>query len=129
MKKLKFIPLSFTGIGLCLVLLVSPGCMMFGAAPGRVSLEIKDPTHFEMDGKTYDMDQMPKVVKRSGARAETEILVQIPAHFPRATLLPAYAAMQKAGFKKTVFSGPREVTTEIGGNSLAPKASTRPLRK
>jgi hypothetical protein len=113
-------------IGLALAMSACSGCASFKEPPRRVVVLVKDADHYEVDGKLYSLADLPKAVKRTGARGDTEIMMQIPPDFPQKTLIPAYAALNKAGYKKTFFSGPREVTTQIGAPIPTPAGTKTP---
>lgn len=115
--------------GLSLAFCACSGCSTLKAAPARLLVQVKDADHFDVEGKIVSLGELPRAVKKTGARPETEIMMQLPSGFPQKTLLPAYAALQRAGYKKTFFTGPREVTTQVGEQPLPPGNKKTPIRK
>lgn len=93
--------------------------------PARVVIRVHGPDAFEVEGKRTDTEDLVKAVKKTGAKMDTEIVMLMPADFPRHTLLRPYAALQKEGYKKVFFTTPKEITTEVGRSPAPPKSSLK----
>ncbi len=75
---------------------------------GTVQLiSVSNDQEFTIAGKTYPMAQLAKRLKSAGARADSEIRVQIPKETPVPMLKKLSAALTMSGYSKFVFVKPR----------------------
>jgi biopolymer transport protein ExbD len=94
-------------------LTVCLGCATPGEAPARVVVEARDATHFIVEGREVDAGHLPRAVKKAGATQDTEIRLQVPPQMPPGSMLPAFAALQQAGYRKVLLAHPREATAQV----------------
>ena len=109
----------------CLGLLtVCCGCATLGEPPPRLGVQAIDSNQFLVDERLVDGDGLARAVRQTGAQAETEIQVQMGAGMSPASLRPAYAALQQAGYYKVLFTAPREATATVNDHPSTATPST-----
>ena len=69
---------------------------------------------FTVGGKTYPMEKLAKRLKSEGAKASSEIRVQIPKETPVTTLKKLTTDLMTAGYSKFVFVKPRRAESIPG---------------
>ncbi len=116
--------LSLGGLSL---LAVCSGCATLGEPIPRLTIQALDSNRFWVDDREVERQNLPRAVRRAGAGAETEILIQMaPGQTPGA-LASAYAVLQNAGHHKLFFTTRREATATI--IDTPPAAPPPPARR
>jgi biopolymer transport protein ExbD len=69
---------------------------------------------FTIGGKTYPMEQLAQRLKSAGAKADSEIRVQIPRETPLPTLKNLTTTLMMAGYSKFFFVKPRHAESIPG---------------
>lgn len=107
------------------------GCATFGEPPPRIAIRAINSNQFLVDDQEVDCDGLARAVRRTGARAETEIQVQLAPGLSPVTLRPAYAALQQAGYFKVLFVAQREATATVADrpSTATPSTSLSPTGK
>ena len=106
------------------------GCATMGERPERILVEVRDANRYTVEGTDYDLSQLAKAVKKTGAVGDTEIRMQSPVSMPPGSLIPALATLQQAGYRKVLLSHPREATAEVKQpGAIAPPPPARPASR
>ncbi len=78
------------------------------------AIVVNNEKEFMIDGKTYPMEQLARRLKSAGAKADSEIRVQIPKDTPAATLTKLSTVLMQAGYVKFIFVKPRHAESIPG---------------
>ncbi len=78
------------------------------------AITVNNEKDFTINGKTYPMEQLARRLKSAGAKADSEIRVQIPRDTPVATLTKLSTLLMQAGYVKFIFVKPRHAESIPG---------------
>ncbi len=121
-----FLPALLLAFGSLSLLTMSPGCATTGEPLARVIVKAQGENQFLVDNRWVELDRLPGALKRAGAGAETEIIVEMAAGASPASLQLVYPTLQRAGYKKVFLSHPREATATVKPVSTPPPAPASP---
>lgn len=103
------------------------GCGIMGVrSPARIEVGYVSGTELTVDSQSVPLAKLPEALRAQGATAQTEIAVGVPADAPQGVVAAIGGKLASAGFRKIVFTRPRQATAYVDGPKPAtPKRRVR----